>query len=47
LFHFPAVEAVEAESLLGMGMLARHSLFIEVEEGGSVAISPLPLPRPG
>jgi clan AA aspartic protease len=45
------VEAVESESLLGMGMLERYSLFIEVEEGGSVAIGPLgsPMgsPRPG
>jgi hypothetical protein len=41
------VEAVESESLLGMGMLDRHSLLIEVEEGGSVAIRPLPSPRPG
>ncbi len=41
------VEAVESDSLLGMGMLDRHSLLIEVEEGGSVAISPLPSPRPG
>jgi clan AA aspartic protease len=36
------VDAVESESLLGMGMLDRHSLLIEVEEGGRVAISPLP-----
>ena len=36
------VDDAEAEPLLGMSLLDRHSLWIEVVTGGAVTITPLP-----
>jgi predicted aspartyl protease len=36
------VDAADANPLLGMRMLARHELRMEVVDGGAIAITPLP-----
>jgi clan AA aspartic protease len=36
------VEAADVDPLVGMALLERHSLVIEVRSGGAVSIKPLP-----
>ena len=36
------VEAADVDALVGMALLERHSLTIEVRSGGTVSIKPLP-----